>query len=139
MPEAARWESLRAAAKQPDIGKRIDEALTLVEVENPKLKGILDKRYARAQLPDGKPSTTRDILGQVYECFLGMFASAEGKRGGKFYTPASIVKTRVAVLNPHSGKVYDPCCGLGGMFVPSQKFIETHGGSHQSYIDLMAR
>ena len=139
MPEAARWESLRAAAKQPDIGKRIDEALTLVEVENPKLKGILDKRYARAQLPDGKPSRTRDILGQVYECFLGMFASAEGKRGGQFYTPASIVKTRVAVLNPHSGKVYDNCCGSGGMFVQSEKFSEAHGGSHQSYIDLMAR
>ena len=135
---------MRAAAKQPDIGKRIDEALTLVEVENPKLKGILDKRYARAQLPDGKlgelvdlistigfgdnPSTARDILGQMYEYFLGMFASAEGKRGGQFYTPASIVKTLVAVLNPHSGKVYDPCCGSGGMFVQSEKFIEAHGG-----------
>jgi type I restriction enzyme M protein len=144
VPEAARWESLRSSAKQPDIGKRIDEALTLVEVENPKLKGILDKRYARAQLPDGKlgelvdlistigfgdnPSVARDILGQVYEYFLGMFASAEGKRGGQFYTPASIVKTLVAVLNPHSGKVYDPCCGSGGMFVQSEKFIEAHGG-----------
>ena len=144
VPEAARWESLRAAAKQPDIGKRIDEALTLVEVENPKLKGILDKRYARAQLPDGKlgelvdlistigfgdnPSTARDILGQVYEYFLGMFASSEGKKAGQFYTPASIVKTLVAVLNPHSGKVYDPCCGSGGMFVQSEKFIEAHGG-----------
>ncbi len=144
VPEPARWESLRAAAKQPDIGKRIDDALTLVEAENPKLKGILDKRYARAQLPDGKlgelvdlvstigfgnnPSTARDILGQVYEYFLGMFASAEGKRGGQFYTPASIVKTLVAVLNPHSGKVYDPCCGSGGMFVQSEKFIEAHGG-----------
>ena len=129
VPEPARWESLRAAAKQPDIGKRIDEALTLIELENPKLKGILDKRYARAQLPDGKlgelvdlvstigfgdnPSAARDILGQVYEYFLGMFANAEGKRGGQFYTPASIVKTLVAVLSPHSGKVYDPCCGSG--------------------------
>ena len=144
VPEPARWESLRAAAKQPDIGKRIDEALTLIEAENAKLKGILDKRYARAQLPDGKlgelvdlvstigfgdnPSTARDILGQVYEYFLGMFASAEGKRGGQFYTPASIVKTLVAVLNPHEGKVYDPCCGSGGMFVQSEKFIEAHGG-----------
>jgi len=144
VPEAARWESLRAAAKQPDIGKRIDDALTLVEAENPKLKGILDKRYARAQLPDGKlgelvdlvstigfgdsPSVARDTLGQVYEYFLGMFASAEGKRGGQFYTPASIVKTLVAVLSPHSGKVYDPCCGSGGMFVQSEKFIEAHGG-----------
>jgi type I restriction enzyme M protein len=144
VPEPARWESLRAAAKQPDIGKRIDEALTLIETENAKLKGILDKRYARAQLPDGKlgelvdlvstigfgdnPSTARDILGQVYEYFLGMFASAEGKRGGQFYTPASIVKTLVAVLSPHSGQVYDPCCGSGGMFVQSEKFIEAHGG-----------
>ena len=144
VPEAARWESLRAAAKQSDIGKRIDDALALIEVENPKLKGILDKRYARAQLPDGKlgelvdlvstigfgddPGKARDVLGQVYEYFLGMFASAEGKRGGQFYTPASIVKTLVAVLNPHTGKVYDPCCGSGGMFVQSERFIEAHGG-----------
>lgn len=144
VPESARWESLRASAKSPDIGKRIDDALTVIETENPKLKGILDKRYARAQLPDGKlgelvdlistigfgdnPSTARDILGQVYEYFLGMFANAEGKRGGQFYTPASIVKTLVAVLSPHSGKVYDPCCGSGGMFVQSEKFIEAHGG-----------
>ncbi|MDD2918438.1 class I SAM-dependent DNA methyltransferase [Rhodoferax sp.] len=144
VPEPARWEALRSAAKQPDIGKRIDEALTQIELENPKLKGILDKRYARAQLPDGKlgelvdlistigfgdnPSTARDVLGQVYEYFLGMFASAEGKRGGQFYTPASIVKTLVAILSPHSGQVYDPCCGSGGMFVQSEKFIEAHGG-----------
>lgn len=144
VPEAARWEALRAAAKAPDIGKRIDDALTVIETENPKLKGILDKRYARAQLPDGKlgelvdmistigfgenPSTARDVLGQIYEYFLGMFASAEGKRGGQFYTPASIVKTLVAVLSPHEGKVYDPCCGSGGMFVQSEKFIESHGG-----------
>ena len=171
VPELARWESLRASAKQPDIGKRIDEALSLIESENAKLKGILDKRYARAQLPDGKlgelvdlvstigfgdnptnrvppgngdavaapqggrgslgrpgAASARDVLGQVYEYFLGMFASAEGKRGGQFYTPASIVKTLVAVLNPHEGKVYDPCCGSGGMFVQSEKFIEAHGG-----------
>src|SRR3990167_3742752 len=144
VPEAALWEQLRSSAKQPDIGKRIDDALTLIEAENPTLKGILDKRYARAQLPDGKlgelvdlvstigfgdtPDVARDTLGQVYEYFLGMFASAEGKRGGQFYTPASIVKTLVAVLNPHTGKVYDPCCGSGGMFVQSEKFIETHGG-----------
>uniref|UniRef100_UPI00286B87F2 type I restriction-modification system subunit M N-terminal domain-containing protein n=1 Tax=Methylibium sp. TaxID=2067992 RepID=UPI00286B87F2 len=106
VPEAARWEALRAAAKQPDIGKRIDNALSLIEAENPKLKGILDKRFARVQLPDGKlgelvdlvstigfgatASEARDVLGQVYEYFLGMFASAEGKRGGQFYTPRSI-------------------------------------------------
>ncbi|MCK6412570.1 MAG: type I restriction-modification system subunit M [Azonexus sp.] len=144
VPEGARWEDLRAAAKQPDIGKRIDDALTLIEAENPKLKGILDKRYARAQLPDGKlgelvdlisaigfgddAGTARDVLGQVYEYFLGQFASAEGKKGGQFYTPASIVKTLVAVLAPHHGKVYDPCCGSGGMFVQSENFIEAHGG-----------
>ncbi len=144
VPEAARWENIRAQAKQPDIGKRIDDALTLIETENPKLKGILDKRYARVQLPDGKlgelvdmvstigfgvtGESARDILGQVYEYFLGQFASAEGKRGGQFYTPASIVKTLVAILAPHHGQVYDPCCGSGGMFVQSEKFIEAHGG-----------
>lgn len=144
VPESARWEALRAAAKQTDIGKRIDDALTVIEQENPRLKGILDKRYARAQLPDGKlgelvdlvstigfgieAGQARDVLGQVYEYFLGQFASAEGKKGGQFYTPASIVKTLVAVLAPHHGKVYDPCCGSGGMFVQSEKFIEAHGG-----------
>ena len=144
VPEVARWESLRNLAKAPEIGKLIDSALTVIEFENPKLKGILDKRYARAQLPDGKlgelvdlvstigfgadANTARDVLGQVYEYFLGQFASAEGKKGGQFYTPASIVKTLVAVLNPHSGKVYDPCCGSGGMFVQSEKFIAAHGG-----------
>jgi type I restriction enzyme M protein len=159
VPEAARWETLRAQAKQADIGKRIDDALALIETENPKLKGILDKRYARVQLPDGKlgelvdlvskigfgesTDTTNagedsaknraknhacDLLGQVYEYFLGQFASAEGKRGGQFYTPASIVNTLVAVLAPHHGQVYDPCCGSGGMFVQSEKFIEAHGG-----------
>ena len=144
VPEAARWEALRSAAKQTDIGRRIDEALSLIEVENPKLKGILDKRFARAQLPDGKlgelvdlvstigfgasAREARDVLGVVYEYFLGMFASAEGKRGGQFYTPRSIVRTLVAVLAPHHGKVYDPCCGSGGMFVQSEEFIHAHGG-----------
>lgn len=145
VPEAARWEAIRAAAKQTDIGKRIDDALVLIENENAALKKVgLDKRYARAELPDGKlgelvdlvstigfgeeASVARDVLGQVYEYFLGQFASAEGKKGGQFYTPASIVKTLVAVLAPHHGKVYDPCCGSGGMFVQSEKFIEAHGG-----------
>ena len=144
VPEVARWESIRSAAKQADIGKRIDDALAAIEAENPRLKNILDKRYARAQLPDGKlgelvdlvstigfgddTGKARDLLGQVYEYFLGQFASAEGKKGGQFYTPASIVKTLVAVLNPHHGKVYDPCCGSGGMFVQSEKFIKAHGG-----------
>jgi type I restriction enzyme M protein len=144
VPESARWETLRNQAKQSDIGKRIDDALTQIEAENSKLKGILDKRYARAQLPDGKlgelvdlistigfgenASEARDILGQVYEYFLGQFASAEGKKGGQFYTAASVVRTLVEMLAPHHGKVYDPCCGSGGMFVQSEKFIKTHGG-----------
>jgi type I restriction enzyme M protein len=144
VPETARWSKLQAAAPQPDIGKRIDDALGEIERENPKLKGILDRRFARAQLPDGKlgelvnliatigfgenPSAARDILGQVYEYFLGMFANAEGKRGGQFYTPASIVKTLVQVLQPTKGQVYDPCCGSSGMFVQSERFIEAHGG-----------
>jgi type I restriction enzyme M protein len=144
VPDGARWDQLRAAAPQADIGKRIDDALGLIEAENPRLKGILDKRFGRSQLPDGKlgelvnlistigfgenPSNARDILGQVYEYFLGMFASAEGKRGGQFYTPASIVKTLVEVLAPHKGQIYDPCCGSSGMFVQSEKFIEAHGG-----------
>ncbi|HEV2524674.1 MAG TPA: class I SAM-dependent DNA methyltransferase, partial [Gammaproteobacteria bacterium] len=144
VPAAARWENLRARAKQSDIGKLIDDALSQIETENPKLKGILDKRYARAQLPDGKlgelvdlissigfggsGQKAKDLLGQVYEYFLGQFASAEGKKGGQFYTPASIVRTLVTVLAPHQGQVYDPCCGSGGMFVQSEKFIEAHGG-----------
>ena len=154
VPESARWEALRAAAKQADIGKRIDDALAAIEAENPRLKGILDKRYARAPLPDGKlgelvdlistigfgedQSKARDILGQVYEYFLGQFASAEGKKGGQFYTPASIVQTLVAVLAPHSGKVYDPCCGSGGMFVQSEKFVEAHGGRIEAASELNA-
>ena len=121
VPESARWEALRNAAKQSDIGKRIDDALTVIELENPKLKGILDKRYARAQLPDGKlgelvdlvstigfgdnPSTARDVLGQVYEYFLGMFASAEGKRGGDDHTPRSVDWLLVSILAPVIGQV----------------------------------
>lgn len=129
VPEGARWEALRANAKQADIGKRIDDALAILELENPSLKGILDKRYARAPLPDGKlgelvdlistigfgedQGKARDILGQVYEYFLGQFASAEGKKGGDFYTPWSVDWLIVSVLSPIRGKVYDPCCGSG--------------------------
>src|SRR5574337_58946 len=145
VPEQARWENLRAHAKQANIGRRIDAALDAIEADNPRLKGILDKRFGRAQLEPGKlgelvdlVSTigfasggghhARDLLGEVYEYFLGQFASAEGKKGGQFYTPASVVKVLVEVLAPHKGKVYDPCCGSGGMFVQSEKFIESHGG-----------
>jgi len=143
VPAQARWEAIRAQAKQPDIGVRIDGALESIEADNPRLKGILDKRFGRTQLEPGKlgelvdlVSTigfgeghgARDLLGEVYEYFLGQFANAEGKKGGQFYTPASVVKVLVEVLAPHQGRVYDPCCGSGGMFVQSEKFIEAHGG-----------
>lgn len=143
VPEQARWETLRAQAKLWDIGIRIDQALEAIEAENVSLKGILDKRFGRAQLEPGKmgelvdliskigfgaDASAKDVLGEVYEYFLGQFASAEGKKGGQFYTPASVVKVLVEVLSPHKGKVYDPCCGSGGMFVQSEKFVESHGG-----------
>jgi len=143
VPEQARWENLRAHAKQANIGRRIDAALDAIEADNPRLKGILDKRFGRAQLEPGKlgelvdlvstigfgaGDKAKDVLGEVYEYFLGQFASAEGKKGGQFYTPASVVKVLVEILGPHRGKVYDPCCGSGGMFVQSEKFVESHGG-----------
>lgn len=143
VPVQGRWEAIRAQAKQPDIGVRIDAALEAIEADNPRLKGILDKRFGRTQLEPGRlgelvdlVSTigfgeghrAKDLLGEVYEYFLGQFASAEGKKGGQFYTPASVVKVLVEVLAPHQGRIYDPCCGSGGMFVQSEKFIEAHGG-----------
>ena len=144
MPADARWESLRARAKQPDIGQLIDKALVAIENENPTLRGKLDKRFGAAQLEPGRlgelvdlistigfadDQRSGDVLGEVYEYFLGQFASAEGKKGCQFYTPAHVVKTLVAVLAPHKGRIYDPCCGSGGMFVQSEKFIQAHGGS----------
>lgn len=143
VPQEARWESLRAKAKQPDIGSLIDGAMTAIENENPSLRGKLDKRFGRAQLGQGvlgelidlistigfaEKSGASDVLGEVYEYFLGQFASAEGKKGGQFYTPSHVVKTLVAVLSPHNGRVYDPCCGSGGMFVQSEEFVKSHGG-----------
>jgi type I restriction enzyme M protein len=143
VPADARWESLRARAKQPDIGQLIDKALVAIENENPTLRGKLDKRFGAAQLEPGRMGElvdlistigfadehrSGDVLGEVYEYFLGQFASAEGKKGGQFYTPAHVVKTLVAVLAPHKGRIYDPCCGSGGMFVQSEKFIQAHGG-----------
>jgi type I restriction enzyme M protein len=144
VPADARWESLRARAKQPDIGQLIDRALVAIENENQILRGKLDKRFGAAQLEPGRMGElvdliskvgfgdgerrSGDVLGEVYEYFLGQFASAEGKKGGQFYTPAHVVKTLVAVLAPHKGRVYDPCCGSGGMFVQSERFIESHGG-----------
>lgn len=143
VPEKARWEAIREQAKQLGIGTRIDAALEAIEKDNPRLKGILDKRFGRSQLEPGRLGElvdlistvgfgeghrAKDLLGEVYEYFLGQFATAEGKKGGQFYTPASVVKVLVEVLAPHHGRVYDPCCGSGGMFVQSEKFIEAHGG-----------
>lgn len=143
VPDAARWETIQAQAKQSDIGVRIDGALEAIEDENPQLKGILDKRFGRAQLEPGRlgelidlistvgfgaGERAKDVLGDVYEYFLGQFASAEGRKGGQFYTPASVVKLLVEVLAPDKGQVYDPCCGSGGMFVQSERFLESHGG-----------
>lgn len=143
VPSQARWESIRAQAKQPTIGQIIDRALVAIENENPSLRGKLDKRFGAAQLEPGRlgelvdlistigfgsEEKAQDVLGEVYEYFLGQFASAEGKKGGQFYTPASVVKVLVAVLAPHKGRVYDPCCGSGGMFVQSEQFVQSHGG-----------
>lgn len=143
VPTQARWETIRGQAKQADVGVRIDNALENIEAVNPPLKNILDKRFGRTQLEPGKLGElidlistigfgdghrAKDLLGEVYEYFLGQFANAEGKKGGQFYTPASVVKVLVEVLAPHQGRVYDPCCGSGGMFVQSEKFIEAHGG-----------
>jgi type I restriction enzyme M protein len=143
VPQEARWEALRAKAKQPGIGSVIDNAMSAIENENNSLRGKLDKRFGRAQLGQGilgelidlistigfaDKYNSSDLLGEVYEYFLGQFASAEGKKGGQFYTPSHVVKTLVAVLSPHSGRVYDPCCGSGGMFVQSEEFVKAHGG-----------
>jgi type I restriction enzyme M protein len=144
VPESSRWEVIQQNAKQADIASQIDNALYEIEKENPKLEGIVERRYADARLPatdlgavvdligsisfgNGRHEAS-DVLGQVYEFFLGNFASAEGKNGGQFYTTPSIVKTLVEVLQPTSGRVYDPACGSGGMFVQSERFVEAHGG-----------
>lgn len=144
VPKAARWSHLQANAKQPTIGKLIDEAMLAIEKENPSLKGVLPKDYARESLDKhrlgelidligtiglgDKESRSKDILGRVYEYFLGQFATAEGKKGGQFYTPRSVVKLLVEMIEPYKGRVFDPCCGSGGMFVQSEKFVEAHGG-----------
>jgi type I restriction enzyme M protein len=143
VPQSARWETLRNQAKQPEIGRILDEALVAIEDHNPPLKNILDKRFARTQIEPSRlgqlvdliskigftsEDKAKDVLGEVYEYFLGQFATAEGKKGGQFYTPASVVRVLVEVLAPHTGRVYDPCCGSGGMFVQSEKFVEAHGG-----------
>ena len=144
VPKKARWSHLQARAKQPAIGKDIDDAMLAIEARNASLKGVLPKDYARPALNKvmlgelidlvsgigmaDEADRSRDILGRVYEYFLGGFAGAEGKRGGEFYTPRSVVRLLVEMLEPYKGRVYDPCCGSGGMFVQSEKFVEKHGG-----------
>jgi type I restriction enzyme M protein len=144
VPEKARWNFIQAQAKQPNIGKLIDDAMDAIESKNATLKGILPKVYGRQNLDaqtlgglidtigtialGDKASKTQDVLGRVYEYFLGQFALAEGQKGGQFYTPESIVQLLVEMLEPYKGRVYDPCCGSGGMFVQSEKFIESHQG-----------
>ena len=144
VPKEARWNYLQKNAKQPDVGKIVDDAMVAIERDNPSLKGVLTKDYARPALDKQRlgelidlvgtiglgdaESQRKDVLGRVYEYFLGQFASAEGKKGGQFYTPRSIVALLVAMIEPYKGRVYDPCCGSGGMFVQSEKFVKEHRG-----------
>jgi type I restriction enzyme M protein len=145
VPQNARWTFLQNNAKQPTIGRLIDDAMDAIEKENPSLKGVLPKDFARPSLDKTrlgelidilasvglgtKEQRSKDTLGRVYEYFLSQFASAEGKKGGEFYTPRSVVRILVEMLAPYKGRVYDPCCGTGGMFVQSEEFILAHGES----------
>ena len=142
VPKEARWSFIKDNAKDSKIGQYIDDAMILIEKENPSLKGVLDKRYARPEIDKRRigelidlistiklhQNGEKDLLGRVYEYFLGQFASVEGKGGGEFYTPTSVVKTLVDMIEPYQGRVYDPCCGSGGMFIQSEKFVEDHQG-----------
>ena len=144
VPKEARWSHLQANAKLPAIGTLIDDAMRLIEKDNESLKGVLPKDYARPALNkimlgelidlisgiamNVSSGASKDVLGRVYEYFLSQFAGAEGKRGGEFYTPRSVVRVLVEMLEPYSGRIYDPCCGSGGMFVQSDKFVREHGG-----------
>ena len=146
VPPEARWPYLKSMARQPTIGKLVDEAMSTIERDNPGLKGVLPKDYARpgldkqrlGQLIDlfsdislgSAEDRAKDTLGRVYEYFLSQFASAEGKKGGQFYTPTHVVRVLVEMLAPYSGRVYDPCCGSGGMFVQSEKFIHAHANGN---------
>jgi type I restriction enzyme M protein len=149
VPPAGRWKYLQDSAKLPTIGKIVDDAMVAIERDNPRLKGVLPKDYARPGLDkqrlgelidviatieltaasEGeKTHRSVDLLGRVYEYFLTRFASAEGKNGGQFYTPSCVVRCLVEMLAPYKGRIYDPACGSGGMFVQSEKFVESHGG-----------
>ena len=145
VPPEARWDYLQKNARQPTIGKLVDNAMDAIERDNPSLRGVLPKNYARETLDKvrlgelidligtiglgDKESKSKDLLGKVYEYFLGQFADAEGKKGGQFYTPKCIVKLLVEMIEPYKGRVFDPCCGSGGMFVSSEKFVEEHQGT----------
>ena len=162
VPQEARWDYLRSQAREPTIGSTVDDAMSTIEGANPSLKDVLPKDYGLpsldkrviGQLIDmisdieigDRESRSKDVLGRVYEYFLSQFASAEGKRGGEFYTPRCIVNLLVGMLEPYRGRVYDPCCGSSGMFVQSVRFIEEHatgngnGGEGSSgHIDLWSR
>lgn len=144
VPKEARWAYLQAKAKEASIGKIVDDAMVALERDNPRIKGVLPKNYARPALDKHRlgelidligsiqlgdaANRSKDILGRVFEYFLKQFASDEGKNGGQFYTPSSVVRLLVEMLSPYKGRVYDPCCGSGGMFVQSEKFVEEHGG-----------
>jgi type I restriction enzyme M protein len=146
VPPEARWAHLKAQARQSGIGRLVDDAMAGVERDNPTLKGVLPKDYGRSALnntPIGsiidfisnirigdKESRAKDVLGRVYEYFLSQFAGAEGKKGGEFYTPHSVVKLLVEMLEPYKGRVYDPCCGSSGMFVQSVEFIRAHANGN---------
>ncbi len=143
VPPEARWPHLKAQAKQPTIGQLVDNAMGGIERDNPSLKGVLPRDYARPALDKQRlgqiidlisnisftpPHRSKDLLGRVYEYFLSQFASAEGKKGGEFYTPRCVVRLLVEMIEPYKGRVYDPCCGSSGMFVQSEEFIAAHGG-----------
>ncbi len=144
VPPEARWKQLQAQAKRPDIAKLIDDGMYAIERDNPRLKNVLPRDYARCGIPaerlgelidlisgiglGDKESRAKDILGRVYEYFLSKFAAAEGKLGGEFFTPKSVVKLLVEMVEPYKGRVYDPCCGSGGMFVQAERFVEAHEG-----------
>jgi type I restriction enzyme M protein len=144
VPEIARWTYLQNKAKEPTIGKTLDDAMDAIEKENPSLKNVLPKVYARGNLDptnlgglidlignvsiETTKARSADVLGHVFEYFLGEFALAEGRQGGQFYTPRSVVELLVEMLQPYKGRVFDPCCGSGGMFVQSEKFVENHQG-----------
>lgn len=143
VPEKARWDYIAKHATEPEIGQVIDQAMISIEEDNDRLRGILPKNYARPELDKRRlgevvdlfnnlklkeHGDSKDILGRTYEYAIAQFASLEGKNAGEFYTPSSIVKTLVGILEPYEGRVYDPCCGAGGMFVQSAKFVENHQG-----------